>query len=99
MSRMNATRLSIACVSLSIVAGLFAVAQQTDQNPPETRKASTAPQRETISRPLSEREKKKREEKLRKELETPYRKWLNEDVAYIITDEERSAFKRLQTDE
>ncbi len=99
MSRMNATRLSIACVSLSIVVGLFAVAQQTDQNPPETRKASTAPQRETISRPLSEREKKKREEKLRKELETPYRKWLNEDVAYIITDEERAAFKRLQTDE
>ena len=92
---MNATRLSIACVSLSIVVGLFAVAQQTDQNPPETRKASTAPQRETISRPLSEREKKKREEKLRKELETPYRKWLNEDVAYIITDEERAAFKRL----
>jgi GWxTD domain-containing protein len=96
---MNATRLSIACVSLSIIIGLFAAAQQTDQNPPPTTKSSTAPQRETISRPLSEREKKKREEKLRKELETPYRKWLNEDVAYIITDEERSAFKRLQTDE
>ncbi len=98
---MNATRLSIACVSLSIVLGLFAVAQQTDQNqnPPETKKSSTAPQRETIARPLSEREKKRREEKLRKELETPYRKWLNEDVAYIITDEERTAFKRLQTDE
>ena len=96
---MNATRLSIACVSLSIIIGLFAAAQQTDQSPPPTTKSSTAPQRETIARPLSEREKKKREEKLRKELETPYRKWLNEDVAYIITDEERSAFKRLQTDE
>src|SRR5262250_1289979 len=42
---------------------------------------------------------RRKEEKLRKELETPYRKWLNEDVAYIITDEERTAFKRLQTDE
>jgi GWxTD domain-containing protein len=31
-------------------------------------------------------------------VESPYRKWLNQDVAYIITDEERSAFKRLQTD-
>jgi len=91
---MNATRLSIACVSLSIVIGLFAAAQQTDQP-----KKSSTPQRETIARPLSEREKKKRDEKLRKELETPYRKWLNEDVAYIITDEERAAFKRLQTDE
>jgi GWxTD domain-containing protein len=35
----------------------------------------------------------------RDQLRTPYRKWLNEDVAYIITDEERAAFLRLQTDE
>src|SRR5579884_1126748 len=55
--------------------------------------------RETISKPLSERQKKKNEEKLRKELETPWKKWLNEDVVYIITDEERKAFSRLQTDE
>jgi GWxTD domain-containing protein len=32
-------------------------------------------------------------------LETRYRKWLNEDVAYIIADEERAAFQRLQTNE
>jgi GWxTD domain-containing protein len=32
-------------------------------------------------------------------LATPYSKWLNEDVAYIITDQERAAFKRLPTDE
>jgi GWxTD domain-containing protein len=32
-------------------------------------------------------------------LTTPYRKWLNEDVVYIITDEERATFKSLQTDE
>jgi GWxTD domain-containing protein len=55
--------------------------------------------RETVAKPLSEREKRKREEKLRKELEGPYRKWLSEDVLYIITDEERTAFKRLATDE
>ena len=28
-----------------------------------------------------------------------YKKWLNEDVVYIITDEEKSVFKSLQTDE
>ena len=55
--------------------------------------------RETVAKPMSEREKRKREEKLRKELEGPYRKWLNEDVVYIITDEERAAFKRFSTDE
>ena len=30
---------------------------------------------------------------------TPYTKWVNEDVVYIITDRERDAFKRLRTDE
>jgi len=59
----------------------------------------SAGQRETIAKPLSEKERRKREERLRKELEGPYRKWLNEDVAYIITDEERTAFKRLATDD
>ncbi len=55
--------------------------------------------RETVAKPLSDKEKKRREEKLRKELLGPYRKWLSEDVLYIITDEERTAFKRLATDE
>lgn len=62
-------------------------------------KKASDPNRETIARPLTEKERKKREEKLRKELEGPFRKWLNEDVTYIITDEERTAFKRLATDD
>jgi GWxTD domain-containing protein len=56
-------------------------------------------QRETVAKPMSERERRRREDKLRKELEGPYRKWLNEDVTYIITDEERQAWKRFSTDE
>jgi GWxTD domain-containing protein len=31
--------------------------------------------------------------------QTSYMKWLNEDVTYIIRDDERAAFKRLATDE
>ena len=31
-------------------------------------------------------------------VDSPYRHWLNEDVAYIITDRERAAFKALQSD-
>jgi GWxTD domain-containing protein len=58
-----------------------------------------AAERETIAKPLSEKEQRKRQKKLMKELETPYRKWLSEDVAYIITDEERTAFSRLATDD
>ncbi len=41
----------------------------------------------------------RKEAALKKELETPQQKWLNEDVVYIITDEERNAFKELNTDE
>jgi len=55
--------------------------------------------RETVAKPLTEKQIKKKEAALKKELETPWRKWLNEDVAYIITDEERKAFKQMNTDE
>jgi GWxTD domain-containing protein len=42
---------------------------------------------------------KKNLRKLEKELATPYKKWLDEEVPYIITGEERSAFLQLQTNE
>ena len=64
----------------------------------EKKKADVG-QRETVAKPLTDKERRKREDKLRKELETPYRKWLTEDVGYIITDEERTAFKRMTTDD
>jgi GWxTD domain-containing protein len=70
-----------------------------DQDSKDAKKKKQSSNGETVSKPLTERAKKKKEQALRKELETPYKKWLNEDVAYIITDEERQAFKRLQTDE
>ncbi len=55
--------------------------------------------RETVAKPLTDKQKKQQEAKLRKELEGPYRKWLNEDVLYIISDEEKSAFKRMSTED
>jgi GWxTD domain-containing protein len=61
--------------------------------------ASSGQQRETVAKPLSEKEKRSRDERLRKELESPYKKWLDEDVGYIITVEERQSFKRLSTDD
>jgi GWxTD domain-containing protein len=80
----------------AVVAGTLLVAQDSTKD--DTKKKDQT-DRETIAKPLSDKEKKKREAKLKKELETPYKKWLNEDVGYIITDEERQAFKRLATDE
>src|SRR5690242_2052641 len=43
--------------------------------------------------------KKINEKQVLKELATPYKKWLNEDIVYIITDTERRAFLQLQTNE
>ena len=54
---------------------------------------------ERQQQPESEKDRKRREARMRKELATPYKKWLNEEVDYIITDEERTAFLRLSTNE
>jgi GWxTD domain-containing protein len=45
------------------------------------------------------REEKRRQKAIQKEMESPYKKWLTEEVPYIITDEERVAFRKLSTDE
>src|SRR5437867_3880349 len=43
--------------------------------------------------------KDRNEKKKKEELKSVYKKWMDEDVNYIITDEERKAFKQLKTDE
>jgi len=47
----------------------------------------------------AQKEKKRSDSALYKELDDPYKKWLDEDVVYIITPEERDAFLHLQTNE
>ena len=106
---MSVTRLSISCLAFSLLVCLFAAQQQDvktqqddkktqdDKSKKSAKKAADQP--ETNARPMTDKERKAKQNALRKELATPYRKWLNEDVTYIITDEERSAFLRLQTDD
>jgi GWxTD domain-containing protein len=50
-------------------------------------------------RELSRREQRRQERQLRQELGSIYREWLDQEVAYIILDEERQAFLRLTTNE
>jgi len=52
-----------------------------------------------LKRPISEKQKKDNAKSLKQELSRTYKKWLNEDVVYIISDEERAAFKQLSNDE
>ena len=46
-----------------------------------------------------DKEERKREKAIQKEMESPYKRWLTEEVPYIITDEERASFKKLTTDD
>ena len=86
---MSFKALSLFGAAAALLLGSFLLLAQTDSSTP----------RETVAKPMTEKERKKKEAKLRKELETPWKKWLNEDVVYIITDEERKAFHDLQTDD
>jgi GWxTD domain-containing protein len=61
--------------------------------------SSSSSSSDTIAKPLTKKQLEKKQKALEKELMGPWKKWLNEDVVYIITDEEKQAFKRLKTDE
>jgi GWxTD domain-containing protein len=52
-----------------------------------------------LKRPANEKVRKNQKKALKIELSKPYKKWLDEDVVWIITDEERAAFKQLSNDE
>jgi GWxTD domain-containing protein len=52
-----------------------------------------------LNRPLSDKQRYKQQKLLRQELSDTYKNWLNQDVAYIITDQERKAFMSLSNDE
>jgi GWxTD domain-containing protein len=70
--------------------------------PASAQDATPAPDKKkdkTVAKPMTDKQRRQQQERLKKELETPYKKWLTEDVGYIISDEERKAFKALQTDE
>src|SRR5512145_3148738 len=75
-------------VTLALAPFLFA------QDPPPKPLSDQLPQRE-----LSEKERQKREKALRKELESRYKSWLEQEVVYIILPEEREVFDLLGTEE
>jgi predicted ribosomally synthesized peptide with SipW-like signal peptide len=93
-------------ISLAILAGSLVLgiggslaAFQDEVNDKPKDKKDNGSKRETLAKPMTEKEARRKAEKLKKELMTPYKKWLDEDVIYIITDEERRVFKNLSTDE
>jgi GWxTD domain-containing protein len=83
-------------------AGVLA-AQQTTGSSAQTDGVSKGPtiteQPDPMKRPLSDKEKIAQQKAVKQELKGVYNKWVNEDVRWIITDQELQAFKSLSNDE
>ncbi len=94
---------SIFLVTALFGLGSFAVAQ--DANADTNKGADATPQGQgnqqvdPLKRPIGEKQKKENAKALKQELGKTYKKWLDEDVRWIISDEERAAFKQLSNDE
>jgi GWxTD domain-containing protein len=81
----------------------FAVAQETPASSAQTDGVTKGPviveKPDPLKRPLSDKEKIAQQKALRQELKGVYKKWIDEDVRWIITDQEMQAFKSLSNDE
>ena len=74
-------------------AGLFA---QSEKEKPKSEPAKQ--EQDPLKRELTPKEKARQEKALRQEIGKVYKKWLDEDVRWIISDEEKAAFKQLSND-
>lgn len=86
--------------------GTLAFAQGSEPNSSSASQASSTSSQDNSDqntdlrkRPLSEKQKKENEKRFNEEISNTYKKWLNEDVRWIITPEERKAFMQLSNDE
>jgi GWxTD domain-containing protein len=96
---------AVAASLIVVTFGVALVAYQLQQPQPAQAPHVAAPPAPVAPAPkppaklLAQAEQKTPAATPEKELATPWNKWLTEDVAYIITDAERNAFKQLGTDE
>jgi GWxTD domain-containing protein len=103
---MNTSRFlvsSTALVLLAIAGGRASLAQSTTDSKPATDGVTQVPapadKPDPLKRKLSDQERFKQQKALRGELHGEYKKWVDEDVRWIITDQELQAFKSLSNDE
>ncbi len=88
-------RCSVGVLAGMMALGFAAVSQAQDKDA----KGSEGSQTDPLKRPIPEKQRKANAKALKIELSKTYRKWLDEDVRWIITDEEQKAFKMLSNDE
>jgi GWxTD domain-containing protein len=73
-------------------------APSSSQATPNSQNSDTQNQ-DPLKRQLSDKERFKQQKELKQELHGTYKKWVDEDVHWIITDQELKAFKSLSNDE
>ncbi len=109
----NRLVLPLFCASILSAGTVFvtrqAVAQQPSAQPPASEAVPApdsasnpdkdSPAVDPLKRPIDEKKKKENANSLKQELSKTYKKWLDEDVVYIISPAERKAFKQLSNDE
>jgi GWxTD domain-containing protein len=84
---------------LNFRAASFAQDRDKKDSGDQSAAAAEACKADPLKCPISEKQKKKNAQSLRRELSKTYKKWLDEDVRWIITDEEQKAFMMLSNDE
>jgi GWxTD domain-containing protein len=101
MSQVAMQNTYLRCLLFLAVLGLAlsAAAQDTNSTDDPSHPGTPANQGDPLKRPISEKQKKDNAKSLKQELSKTYKRWLDEDVVYIISDEERKAFKQLSNDE
>jgi GWxTD domain-containing protein len=94
---------SISLVASLVALGSYAIAQDVNadggQGVSTSSQGRGSQQSDPLKRPIGEKQKKENAKSLKQELGKTYKKWLDEDVRWIISDEERAAFKQLSNDE
>jgi GWxTD domain-containing protein len=77
-------------VALMAIASLLATALFA--LPPKDKSDNEKPEK-------TSKQERRRQKAIQKEMEDPYKRWLSDEVPYIITDSERASFKKLSTAE
>src|SRR5271157_6295937 len=95
-------RCSVGVLAGVMALGFVSVARAQDQDTKGSDDKGAAvqgSQTDPLKRQIPEKQRKANAKALKIELSKTYRKWLDEDVRWIITDEEQKAFKMLSNDE
>jgi len=80
----------------ALLSGVVMCAQSEKDKP---KPGQSQQEQDPLKRPVTEKVKKQQDRALKQEYGKVYKKWLDEDVRWIISDEEKSAFKQLSNDE